>query len=87
MQILPHRFICGLDPDFNLEEAEEQEEQCNRKHYFQSLLAEQLLGPTAEHTADKTADNNGYHQPQIRQIAVHQVTGEGPHAAEARSNK
>ena len=80
-------IVTVLYPDFNLKETEEQKEQRDRQYNFQGLLAEKLLGAAAEHTTAKSADDDGYHQPQIRQIAVHQVAYEGTDTGKTGSDK
>lgn len=66
-----------LDPDFDLEETEEKEEQRDCQDDLQRFLAEELLRPAAQHTADKPTDNDGDHQPHVRIVAGHQVADKG----------
>ena len=71
-----------LYPDLNLEKTEEQEEQGKRQNDLQRLFAEKFLSAAAQHPADESTNNNGKHQPQIRQIAVYYVADKGSDAAE-----
>jgi hypothetical protein len=55
-----------LNPDFNFEESEKQEEQRTGQYDFKRLFTEELLRTAAQHTTGKTADDDGDGQPHVR---------------------
>ena len=76
-----------LDPDLNLEKAEEQEEQGDCQDPFQGPFAEEFLDSTAEHTAYETPNDDADRQPEIGKIAINQVSYERPDTAETGPDK
>jgi hypothetical protein len=51
-------YLLFLDPVFNLEETEEQEEQCTGKNDLKSFLTEHLLTATTKHTTCKSTNDD-----------------------------
>ena len=79
----PFFITCyALYPDFNLEKPEEQEKQGDGQNDLECFFTEELLGPAAQHTAGKPADDDGDHQPHVGKVSVHQVTDKGADAGE-----
>lgn len=67
----------GLDPDFDFEESEKQEEQCQGKNHFQGHFREHFLSTVAKHTACKFTDDDGNRKGHVRKITGHQVADKG----------
>ena len=77
----------GLDPDLDLEEAEEQEEQGNGQSPLQHDFTEEFLQTAAQHSAEKTTDDNGDGEPEIRPVTVEHVPDKRTDTAEGRPDK
>ena len=84
------KYDISMDDDTNrlsIKEPEKQEEQRDGQNDFQRFFAEQLLRPAAQHTAGKSADDNGDHQPHVRKVTGHQIPDKGADTGKAGADE
>lgn len=76
-----------LDPDFDLEEAEKEEEEGDCQCPLQNFLAEEFLQPAAQHSSDEPANDDSNGDPQVGPIAIESIADKRPDTAEGSADQ